>query len=124
MFERVISGLNTRLNDQLSLSEGEEVFLIEEDRDWWLIFATENERKEVSEFIEKVFSREARFSIGCYPFEKLFEKWYVHSRSGNFSELKIVVSPFSRMGMEITEVTRRYFEEMGFEVGTTVKEDE
>ncbi len=124
LFERVISGLNTRLNNRLSLLKGEEVFLIEEDRDRWLLFATEDERKEISEFINEVFNGKARFSIGSRPFEKLFRKWYVHFHSNDFSELDIVIFPASKTGMEIAEIAEEYFGEMGFKVKPAVMEDE
>lgn len=124
LFERVISGLNTRLNNQLSLLKGEEVFLIEEDRGRWLLFATKEERKEISEFINKVFDGNAQFSIGRYPFEELFRKWYVHFHPDDFSELNFVIFPTSRTGMEISEIAEEYFEEMKFKVKPAVMGDE
>jgi len=124
LFERIIFGLNARLKSQLSLLEGEEVFLIEEDRDRWLLFATKDERKKISDFINEVFNGKARFSIGSRPFKKLFRKWYAHFHPNDFSELDIVIFPASRTGIKIAEIAEEYFGEMGFKVKPAVVEDE
>ena len=124
LFEKIIFGLNTQLNNYLSFLEVGKVFLIEEDGGRWLLFADRDEQKKVSEFINKVFIREAQFNIGRYPFKELFKKWYVYFHPDNFSELEIVTLSLYKTGMEITEITQKYFEEMGFKVKVKINENE